>query len=155
MPGILAAKCGARVTLTDSCVLPKTLQHIQNCCKANKLVPGEDINVLGLSWGLLLNNIFNLPPLDYVIASDCFYDPTVFEDILVTVSFLLEQNPGAKFIFAYQERSSDWTIESLLRKWNLTCKNINLESIEDESGVNLNQLMGGHTIHLLEITYKS
>lgn len=154
LPGILVAKCGAKVTLSESSLLPKALQQIEECCQLNDLVPGEDIHVVGLTWGLILNNIFNLPALDYIISSDCFYDPTVFEDILVTVSFLLEQNPSAKFLFTYQERSADWTIESLLRKWNLVCRNISLESIEAESGINLNDLMGRHTIHLLEITYK-
>lgn len=155
LPGILAAKCGAQVYLTDSSIFPKTLQHIHNCCTLNKLTPGEDITILGLTWGLLLNNLFSLPELHYIIASDCFYDPVVFEDILVTVSFLLENNRSAKFLFTYQERSTDWTIEALLRKWNLVCRNVNFESIETASGINLADLMNGHTIHLLEISYKN
>lgn len=154
LPGILAAKCGAKVTLSDSSIFPKTLTHIHNCCTLNKLVPGEDITIVGLTWGLLLTNIFTLSEdLDYIIASDCFYDPGVFEEILVTVSFLLENNRHAKFLFTYQERSTDWTIEALLRKWNLVCRNVNFESIEAASGINLADLMNGHTIHLLEITY--
>lgn len=156
LPGLLAAKCGAKVTLSDSSIFPKTLQHIHNCCTLNKLVPGEDITILGLTWGLLLNNVFHFDGnLDYIIASDCFYDPGVFEEILVTVSFLLENNRAAKFLFTYQERSTDWTIEALLRKWNLVCRNVNFESIEAASGINLAELMNGHTIHLLEITYKT
>lgn len=140
--------------LSDSCILTKSLEHVENCCKLNKLIPGKDITVIGLTWGLLLNNIFSLGPLDLIISSDCFYDPSVFEDILVTVSFLLEQNPQAKFIATYQDRSSDWTIESLLKKWSLNCVNINIDNLGNSSGINLSEIVGDHSIHLLEITHK-
>lgn len=154
LPGIVAAKCGANVILSDCATLPKTLTHIQRCCLLNNLKPGEDISVIGLTWGLLLNNVYNLGPLDLIIGSDIFYDPSVFENILVTVSFLLEQNPEAKFIFTYQERSSDWSLESLLRKWDLSCAIINTNRIGKQSNIDLRDLMGGHTIYLLEITHK-
>lgn len=41
LPGILAAKCGAVVTLTDSACLPKSLQHIRHCCEVNGLLPNQ------------------------------------------------------------------------------------------------------------------
>lgn len=152
LPGILAAKCGAQVTLTDHAILPKTLSHIKRCCLLNNLTPGVNVAVTGLSWGLLLNSVFNLGPIDLIIGSDIFYDPSVFEDILVTVAFLLEQNPGAKFLFTYQERSADWSIEDLLKKWNLKAANVSLSGISAGLDISLRRLMGGHTIHLLEIT---
>ncbi|ALC45344.1 CG5013 [Drosophila busckii] len=151
LPGIVAAKCGAQVVLSDSCILPKSLAHIRKSCVANQLQPGVDIDVVGLSWGLL-NSVFRLPPLDLIIAADCFYDPTVFEDIIVTIAFLLERNRGAKFIFTYQERSADWSIEALLKKWKLHAASINMDEIGKESGIDLLEFMGGHTIHMLEIT---
>lgn len=152
LPGILAAKCGAQVVLSDNCILPKSLAHIRRACLANNLIPGQDIDVIGLSWGLLLNSVFNLGTLDLIIAADCFYDPSVFEDIVVTVSFLLDRNPEAKFIFTYQERSADWSIEALLKKWNLHAVQINIDDIGKYSGVDLIELMGGHTIHLVEVS---
>uniref|UniRef100_A0A0K8V9G7 Methyltransferase-like protein 23 n=1 Tax=Bactrocera latifrons TaxID=174628 RepID=A0A0K8V9G7_BACLA len=152
LPGILAAKCGARVILSDSCILPKSLAHIRKSCLANNLVPGQDIEVIGLSWGLLLNSVFNIGPLDLIIGADCFYDPSVFEDILVTISFLLERNKDAKFICTYQERSADWSIEALLKKWKLRSVPIIIDNLGKSSGVDLLELMGNHTIHLLEIT---
>ncbi|XP_059621256.1 histone-arginine methyltransferase METTL23 [Phlebotomus argentipes] len=152
LPGILAAKCGAQVTLSDRTTLPKTLAHIQRCCQLNNLTPGKDIAVKGLSWGLLLNSIFDLGPIDLIIGSDIFYDPSVFEDILVTVAFLLEQNPGAKFLFTYQERSADWSIEATLKKWKLKCANVSLSGITAGFDKNLKKFMGGHSVHLLEIT---
>ncbi|XP_014097783.2 histone-arginine methyltransferase METTL23 [Bactrocera oleae] len=152
LPGILAAKCGARVILSDSCILPKSLAHIRKSCSVNNLVPGQDIEVIGLSWGLLLNSVFNIGPLDLIIGADCFYDPSVFEDILVTISFLLERNTDAKFICTYQERSADWSIEALLKKWKLRSVPFIIDNLGKNSGVDLLELMGNHTIHLLEIT---
>ncbi|CAD6996128.1 methyltransferase-like protein 23 [Ceratitis capitata] len=152
LPGILAAKCGARVILSDSCILPKSLAHIRKSCLTNNLVPGKDIEVIGVSWGLLLNSVFNIGPLDLIIGADCFYDPSVFEDILVTVSFLLERNPQAKFVCTYQERSADWSIEALLKKWKLRAVPINTDEVGKSSGIDLSEFMGGHTIHLIEIT---
>lgn len=157
LPGILSAKCGAHVTLTDSCTQPKTLNHIRKNCSLNRLEPGKDLNVFGLTWGLVLTHIFDLGgPIDLIISSDCFYDPSVFEDILVTISYLLENNPGAKFITSYQERSTDWTIQPLLKKWDLHCLPINIDLIGISSDIDINELMGGgQSIHLLEITHKS
>ncbi|XP_037822452.1 methyltransferase-like protein 23 [Lucilia sericata] len=152
LPGILAARCGAQVVLTDNCILPKSLNHIRRSCAVNNLTPGQDIEVKGLSWGLLLNSVFSLGPLDLIIAADCFYDPSVFEDIIVTVSFLLDRNPTAKFIFTYQERSADWSIEALLKKWKLCALQINSDDIGKASGVDLLEILAGHTIHLIEIT---
>lgn len=156
LPGILASKLGANVILSDSCLLPSTLKHVEHCCEVNGLNPGTDIDVIGLSWGILLKSVFDIGPLDYIIAADCFYDPSVFEDILFTISFLLNaSNPDSnptKFLFTYQERASDWSIEHLLQKWNLQCSNVSLKNLEESCLVDIDQLMNGHTIRLLEIT---
>nr|CAD7201890.1 unnamed protein product [Timema douglasi]CAD7410446.1 unnamed protein product [Timema poppensis] len=151
LPGIVAAKCGAAVTLTDSASLPKSLQHAKRCCEVNNLTPNQ-VRVLGLTWGLFLGNIFSLGPVDLLLGSDCFYEPSVFEDIIVTVAYLLEKNPNAKFLCTYQERSADWSIEHLLHKWRLQCEQIPINNIGAESGVDINELMHDHTIHLLQIT---
>lgn len=155
LPGILAAKFGAKVILSDNCMLPSTLKHVEHCCEVNGLNPhSADIDVIGLSWGILLKSIFDIGSLDYIIAADCFYDPSIFEDILVTISFLLNSATSnlTKFLFIYQERASDWSIEHLLQKWNLQCSNISLKSLEENCTMDIDQLMNGHTIRLLEIT---
>ena len=151
LPGVVAAKCGATVNLTDSAVLPKSLQHIKHCCELNNL-NNSQVRVTGLSWGLFLTSTFDLGPIDLIIGSDCFYDPSVFEDIIVTVSYLLDCNPQARFLCVYQERSADWSIEHLLQKWNLRCEHIPINTLGKESGIDINELMHDHTIHLLEIT---
>ncbi|KAF4524738.1 hypothetical protein B566_EDAN013806 [Ephemera danica] len=150
LPGIVAAKCGAIVTLTDCASLPRSLQHCERVCEVNGL-QGQ-VQVLGLSWGLFLHNTFTLGPIDLILGSDCFYEPTVFEDILVTIAYLLEKNPLAKFLCTYQERSADWSIEHLLHKWSLQCEEIPLSTLGTESGIDIHELMQDHTIHLLEIS---
>jgi methyltransferase-like protein 23 len=105
--------------------------------------------------GMLGSDFYDLGNnLDLIIGSDCLYDPTVFEEVISSIAFLLENNPKATFICSYQLRSSDWSIENLLKKWNLGCRNIDLESIGKETGVDVKDLMGGHIIYILEIYRK-
>lgn len=152
LPGIVAAKCGAKVTLSDSATLPKSLAHTKRCCQVNNLKVNQDIRVIGFTWGLFLNNLATIGPLDLILGSDCFYEPSVFEDILATVSYLIESNPTAKFLCTYQERSSDWSIEHLLSKWNLKCLLHNINNLGQSAGINIHDLIGDHSIHLLEIS---
>ncbi len=153
LPGIVAAKCGAYVTLSESVLLPKSVQSLKRSCELNDLSTSQ-VQVIGLTWGLFTSTIFKLKPLDLIIGSDCFYEPAVFEDIIATVAFLIERNPQAEFLTTYQERSSDWSIEHLLDKWNLCCSNICIDNLGAESGLDINDLMRDHTIHLLKIRRK-
>ncbi|CAH0546028.1 unnamed protein product [Brassicogethes aeneus] len=155
LPGIVAAKCGARVTLSDSATLPKTLQHIKRSCHLNNLVVDRDIEVIGLTWGLFFDNLESVIPVDLILGSDCFYDPSVFEDLIVTVSFILENSINARFLCTYQERSSDWSIEHLLVRWNLQCQIHNISKLGASAGIDLFELTGDHTILLLEISRKT
>ncbi|XP_068620207.1 uncharacterized protein [Battus philenor] len=134
LPGILAAKCGAHVTLTDSVALPRSLRHLSACCEANGLVPGRDVQLLGLAWGLFLADVHNLRPVDLILASDCFYEPSQFEEVISTVAYLLDGTDG-RFLCAYQERSADWSIEALLKKWGLKGALLDLDSLSESSGV--------------------
>lgn len=65
---------------------------------------------------------------------------------------MLEKNPEARFLCVYQERSSDWSIEHHLNKWQLRCEQIPIDNLGADSGVDIHELMQDHTIHLLEIT---
>lgn len=155
LPGILAAKCGAQVTLSESATLPKSLAHTKRSCELNNLIVNEHIRVIGVTWGLFLSNLDTLGPIDLILGSDCFFEPATFEDILVTVSYLLTNNCSAKFICTYQERSSDWSIEHLLKKWGLTCKVHSISNLGAQSGIDIHEIIGGHTIHLLEIALRA
>lgn len=150
LPGILAAKCGARVTLTDSVALPRSLRHLAACCEANGLTPDRDVQILGLAWGLFLADVHNLRPVDLILASDCFYEPTQFEEVLSTVAYLLDGTDG-RFLCSYQERSADWSIEALLKKWGLKGALLDLDSLSESSGIDYRALSGEKSLHLLEI----
>ncbi|CAG2166548.1 unnamed protein product [Oppiella nova] len=154
MVGIVAAKVGAHVLLTDSHEYPQCLE----LCRQNVDINGVKDNITGiwpLSWGHFDQQVIEMPSFDYILSSDCFYDEKDFEDILSTVSFLIDKHDNKETIFytTYQERNSDWSIECLLRKWSLKCDYICLDDFEgNTSCVTGSDLSARHTIHLLKIT---
>ncbi|XP_029641088.1 methyltransferase-like protein 23 [Octopus sinensis] len=150
LPGIVAAKCKAEsVVLSDSFLLPDSLQHCKNCCAANEL---PDLPVIGITWGLFSPDLMNLAPVDIILGSDCFYNLKDFEDILVTVSFILEKNGECQFWCTYQERSSDQSIEPLLKHWDLNCSQVSLAEFQaDGPDIANSGLPGNHTIQMLKI----
>ncbi|XP_046722203.1 methyltransferase-like protein 23 isoform X2 [Silurus meridionalis] len=101
LPGIVAAKCGAHVTLSDSAEIPLCLENSRRCCELNGL---PEVPVVGLTWGEISPALCSLPPVDIILGSDVFYDPEDFEDVLVTLSFLLRRNPSGQFWTTFQER---------------------------------------------------
>ncbi|KAK3728599.1 hypothetical protein QZH41_011682 [Actinostola sp. cb2023] len=150
LPGIVASLCGCNVILTDKEEYPECLANCLKSCHANQLF---SVQVAGITWGQFSPNFFSLPDADIILGSDCFYDPKDFDDILATASFLINKTPSARFLTTYQERSSNWSIQSLLSKWDLQCVHIPLKSF-DAAG----DLVGGHsmsskhTIQMLQIT---
>ncbi|XP_034047121.1 methyltransferase-like protein 23 [Thalassophryne amazonica] len=150
LPGVVAAKCGAKVILSDNANTPRCLDNCRRSCKANGL---NDVLVLGLTWGEISPDLVLLPKLDFILGSDVFYEPADFEDVLVTVAFLLRKNPTAQFWTTYQERSADWSIEALLRRWKLECIDVQLESFNahkcDLAG---SDLPGRHIVQMMIIT---
>ncbi|XP_061233012.1 histone-arginine methyltransferase METTL23 isoform X2 [Neopsephotus bourkii] len=150
LPGVLAAKCGAEVTLSDSEELPQCLQSCRRSCLLNGL---SQVPVLGLTWGRVSPELLSLPPVDIILGSDIFFDPKDFEDILTTVYFLLEKNPHAQFWTTYQVRSADWSIEALLYKWKLRSIPIPLQAFgADKEHLASSSLPGRHTIEMMIIS---
>lgn len=70
--GIVAALCGANVTLTDAEEYSECLENCHRSCLANDL---SSVNVIGLTWGQFSPEVFKLSPVDFLLGSDCFYDP--------------------------------------------------------------------------------
>ncbi|XP_072098606.1 histone-arginine methyltransferase METTL23 isoform X2 [Mobula birostris] len=103
LPGIVAAKCGASVILSDCAVFQNCLDNCRRSCQINNL---EDVPVIGLTWGQISPDLVQLPQIDIILGSDVFYEPEDFEDILTTVFYLMQKNPKALFWTTYQERSS-------------------------------------------------
>ncbi|XP_060921450.1 methyltransferase-like protein 23 [Labrus mixtus] len=153
LPGVLAAKCGAKVILSDNAQTPLCLENCRQSCEANSL---QDVEVLGLTWGEVSPDLVLLPKLDVILGSDVFYEPQDFEDVLVTVAFLLRRNPSAQFWTTYQERSADWSIEALLHRWKLNCVDVHLETFDaDKPELAGSTLPGNHSVLMMIITLKT
>ncbi|KAG2224063.1 hypothetical protein INT45_004944, partial [Circinella minor] len=143
LPSLVLAKASQPLRLVFSDI-PDILPVVRGCLELNDLRESvESIWVRGLLWGRvgcdstsvdqLVNDIEDSwkTSIDYIIGSDTFYDPTDFEDLLVTVAFIIHQhNPKCKFITSYQERSAKRSIQYLLDKWDLQCELIPRESFE-------------------------
>ncbi|XP_052280281.1 histone-arginine methyltransferase METTL23-like isoform X2 [Dreissena polymorpha] len=116
LPGIVALKCGADVQFSD---IPECMDSVRLSCAANGLT---DVQILEIIWGNFQQGsaISLLTDLDWVLASDCFFDSSDFEDIVATLAYLLERNVNCVCLFAYQLRTLSYSIENLLYKWNLT-----------------------------------
>ncbi|XP_067121150.1 histone-arginine methyltransferase METTL23-like [Centruroides vittatus] len=152
LPGLTAAKCGACVYLTDSAFSPKCFELCRDNIQANDLKENDNLKIFSLTWGMFCPNVLTLKPVDIILGSDCFYDPDVFEAILVTISFIFTKYPKARFWCTYQERSADWTIRHLLKKWNLSCRAVSLESFDAEGGnIAGSNMPGRHEIRMFEI----
>ncbi|XP_072224216.1 histone-arginine methyltransferase METTL23 isoform X2 [Leuresthes tenuis] len=150
LPGVVAARCGADVILSDSADKPLCLQNCRRSCEANGL---QDVAVLGLSWGEVSPELLLLPRVHVILGSDLFYDPEDFEDILLTIVCLLRKNPGAQFWTTYQLRSADWSIEALLHRWKLNCVEVPLDQFDaDESELAGSTLPGNHSIQMMIIS---
>ncbi|RVW51784.1 Methyltransferase-like protein 23 [Vitis vinifera] len=99
LPGLVAAKLGSDVTLTDNAVR---------------------LEVLGLTWGMWDAAVFNLKP-KIILGADVLYDTNAFDDLFATVTFLLQNTLGSVFITTYHNRSGHHLIEFLMVKWGLKC----------------------------------
>jgi len=154
LPGLLAAKLGAeKVILTDSLRLPHCIQNCEEGVQLNSL--SAKVTVQPLTWGRFTSSTIKLrDSIDFVIGSDLFFDPEVFEPLIVTVSWLLDNNPGAKFVCTVQERAADWSIEALLLRWNLRCSVQQPKNFLLGTGINEEDLTGNHQIFLLHIWKK-
>ncbi|XP_014521066.1 methyltransferase-like protein 23 isoform X1 [Vigna radiata var. radiata] len=116
LPGLVAAKLGARVTLTDNSTRLEVLDNMRRVCELNKL----ECNVLGLTWGVWDAPLFSLQPT-LILGADVLYDSNAFDDLFATVTFLLQNSPGSIFITSYHNRSGHHLIEFLMGKWGLKC----------------------------------
>uniref|UniRef100_A0A8C2WJ36 Methyltransferase 23, arginine n=1 Tax=Cyclopterus lumpus TaxID=8103 RepID=A0A8C2WJ36_CYCLU len=77
LPGVVAARCGAQVTLSDGAKTPLCLDNCRRSCEANGLL---DVGVLSLTWGEVSPELLLLPELDIILGSDVFYEPQVEGD---------------------------------------------------------------------------
>ncbi|XP_027178364.1 methyltransferase-like protein 23 isoform X1 [Coffea eugenioides] len=116
LPGIVAAKVGADVTLTDDSNRPEVLDNMRRECELNNVT----CKVLGLTWGVWDEPIFTLCP-NIILGADVLYETSAFDDLFAAVAYLLQNSPSSVFITAYHNRSGHHLIEFLMIKWGLKC----------------------------------
>ena len=118
--------------------------------------------LLPLTWGEVTYKLIQIQSNylpEIILGSDCFYDPSQFEDAISTIYFLLrsysEKVPtkAAKFYCTYQTRSVEWSITDLLFTWGLKCVHIPLKSFgADNPSIAMSNLPGKHLIQMMEIS---
>ena len=76
VPGIVAAKCGAHVTLSDREDIPRLFDNLKQICILNgfNTANAPQIHTVGISWGIFSPQLLGLAAQDVILASDCFYD---------------------------------------------------------------------------------
>ncbi|CAH9098515.1 unnamed protein product [Cuscuta epithymum] len=116
LPGLVAAKLGADVTLTDDSNRPEVLANMRRQCDLNDL----KCKILGLTWGQWDSNVFDIHP-NIILGADVLYDANAFDDLFASVTFLLENSPSSVFMTTYHNRSGHHLIEFLMVKWGLKC----------------------------------
>ncbi|XP_071696275.1 uncharacterized protein [Rutidosis leptorrhynchoides] len=116
LPGLVAAKVGADVILTDDSNRLEVLDNMRRVCQLNNV----KCEVIGLTWGVWDSSIFSLQP-KVILGADVLYDSSAFDNLFATVKFLLENSPGSVFITTYHNRSGHRLIEFLMVKWKLKC----------------------------------
>ncbi|KAF1805881.1 putative methyltransferase-domain-containing protein [Mucor lusitanicus] len=138
IPSIVIGKStpSAHLILSD---IPEILPVVRNCIRLNEL---HESWIQAIKWGqfgsessidTLLDRVKKErnTTIDYILGSDTFYEPSQFENLIVTVSFVIQKhNPNCKFYTTYQERSPKRSIQYLLDKWKLKCRLILKESFQ-------------------------
>ncbi|KAI1278077.1 Methyltransferase-like protein 23 [Halotydeus destructor] len=146
--GLVAAKVGSpKVILTDLFMHSKSMDVCRKNITQNGLNSSR-VQLQKLCWGDL-DDLIDLPELDYIIASDCFYDEKDYENILVTISFLLRHKcpPGGSFLTTVQARDAfELKIWCSMHKWGLKAAKIPLESFEADETELLGTRFPGNSI---------
>ncbi|KAI8646273.1 putative methyltransferase-domain-containing protein [Parasitella parasitica] len=157
IPSIVIGKSSpsAHLILSD---IPSILPVVRSCIQLNDL---KRARILAIEWGQFgtensIDTVINRvereqkAKIDYILGSDTFYEPSQFENLLVSISFVVHKHNGdCKFYTTYQERSPKRSIQYLLDKWKLKCRQISKDSFafdetkysdneDDESEVKVN-----------------
>lgn len=107
LPSIIAAKIGACVIVSDKfddrsrklCLKNITCNNVpvidldsrvdEASISNQTLLPEpRTVAIRSILWGDF-QTLLQLPSIDVILASDCFYDEKYFEDVIATVSFLM------------------------------------------------------------------
>eukprot|EP00050_Salpingoeca_kvevrii_P002160 m.187764 g.187764 ORF g.187764 m.187764 type:complete len:265 (+) comp10552_c1_seq1:224-1018(+) len=153
-PSIVASRCGAAdVVVTDRSDAPDVLA---NCTATAARNNAQSCRIAALDWGRFPPSVFALPAPDFVLASDCFYDPADYDAVLATIVFLLRRKPGARCLVAYQDRSSEFELGAFADKWGLVISELvdDVELLDEDCPVQGMGLLDSCSVHLLELRTK-
>ncbi|CAK9881738.1 unnamed protein product [Sphagnum jensenii] len=146
LPGIVAAKVGALVILTDSDDQPQVLENMKRTCNLNQV----ECVIQGLTWGQWDATSFTLRrPSQIILGADVLYESRDFDDLFATVKFLLQDMEDSVFITTYQRRSGHRSMEYLMAKWGLQCTRL-IDALEILP-TSKRSLVNGASIELVEI----
>ncbi|GAM25194.1 hypothetical protein SAMD00019534_083690 [Acytostelium subglobosum LB1] len=131
LPSLVACSLGADTIITDRLGSDSNgiFENVRNIIRHNQN-NGSLINKLSprfieLSYGMFSSQAFELPSVDYLFASDLFYNNTRdYDDIFSTFAFFANKNKNINILFCYQVRSVEKTISYLMSKWNFVGEEI-------------------------------
>ncbi len=72
--------------------------------------------------------MFDLPPIDVLVAADVLFDEKDFDALFATIDFFFQCQPHLTCIIAYHCRTGPGRIEPYLRQWRLVQDEITFES---------------------------
>lgn len=82
LPGIVAAKCGAQVILSDNAEFSQCLDNCRRSCQMNNL---SGICVIGLTWGHVSPCLLTLAPVDLILGADVLFEPEGKSSLLIFI----------------------------------------------------------------------
>ena len=117
---------GPRVILTDAATDFVADAH---AILALNGIPPDRATAQRLCWGEFTPETLKLKGrVDYIIAADVFYEPSEFELVFVTVSYL-----ARPFLTSYQHRGEGKRrLRQLAAKWRMKMETVDFEMEEDE-----------------------
>lgn len=105
--GIVAAVCGANVTVTD---LPEVLPRaMENVALNQQLISdcGGAIAVTEYDWNKPSSHQLDPSGYDFVVGADLVYDPEAVDPLTGVLQRLLTSQPQTEVLLAHQHRSNE------------------------------------------------
>ncbi|KAF8362533.1 hypothetical protein PRIPAC_89456, partial [Pristionchus pacificus] len=130
--GIACAKSKARkVYMTDKDD-EQLLSLLRRNIEANEVKEVCQVEVINWSFSSTLQTFLSSidSSIDWIVASDVFFNDEIFEPLINTISILLDQFPLAQFIFTYQSRVGSWSITDLLKTHGLSSSLIRKDMVD-------------------------
>ena len=122
---VIAGLLGAsKVTATDR-DQESTLTNLEATFAMNEEIVRKTCSACAFDWSQSYRGLPWDHGFDIIVAADIFYSTEDFDDILLTISRLLDKSgPSCSLITAYQERSIHRSLAVYLEKYHLTARSL-------------------------------